>query len=126
VQHALAHGALVFLESQSPALRVEVVLEGVTDWDVDQVLDTSPALNLGRAPNVSNVKLRIIHHPRLTHPELDKFALKRAGCIVPAVAEHVVVWSHTLSFKMLFFRDLSCHEFLSFFLSFFLGRQRPT
>jgi len=65
----------------------------VTDWDVDQVLDTSPALDLGRAPNISNVKLRIIHHTRLTHPELDKFALKRAGCIVPAVAEHVVVWS---------------------------------
>ena len=50
VPHALAHGAVVFvlgvLESQFPALRAQVVLEGAPDREVDQLLDASSALAL--------------------------------------------------------------------------------
>ena len=38
------------------------------------------------------IRRQIAHPPpRLPHPELDGCVLKRGGCKVPAVAEHVVV-----------------------------------
>ena len=70
VPHALAHGAVVFvhgvLESQSPALRAQVVLEGAPVREVDQVLDASRTLALDQSfQNILTTQVeRIFNFPK--------------------------------------------------------------
>ena len=93
VPHAITHIAIVFvhvvLESQSCAFRTEILREGVSVLDMDEVVDLTPAFKLGLGLAKSDAKLCVLHHPWFPHPELENFALKRGGCKVPVFTQNI-------------------------------------